>query len=86
MRMALVGAPAYFARHAPPNTPPALASITCALPPAASMPGNPEGRRELNVHVDGTAIAGFGSACLPEDCLATSLADGCLVRVLADWC
>lgn len=57
-----------------------------------------KGRRELKVRVDGplvfnridliqtAAMAGFGLACLPDDCLAAPLADGRLVRVLADWC
>jgi DNA-binding transcriptional LysR family regulator len=57
-----------------------------------------KGRRELNVRVDGqftfnridlitnAAIAGFGLACLPEDCFTSALADGGLTRVLADWC
>ncbi len=54
--------------------------------------------RELRVHVDGqlvfnntslildTALAGFGLAYLPEDQVRAHLADGRLVRVLADWC
>ncbi|NVO12554.1 MAG: LysR family transcriptional regulator [Rhodoplanes sp.] len=57
-----------------------------------------KGRRELRVRVDGplvfnridlilsAAAKGFGLACLPDDCLAAHLADGRLVRVLADWC
>jgi DNA-binding transcriptional LysR family regulator len=32
------------------------------------------------------ALAGFGLAYLPEDQLQPHLADGRLVRVLADWC
>ena len=54
--------------------------------------------RELNVRVEGqlvfngsrqmlkAALAGFGLAYLPEDSVAPYLADGRLVRVLADWC
>lgn len=54
--------------------------------------------RELNVRVDGqlvfnnlalrlnAALAGFGLAYLPEDQVRPYLADGNLVRVLADWC
>lgn len=54
--------------------------------------------RELNVRVDGqlvfnnialrlsAALAGFGLAYLPEDQVRPHLADGRLVRVLADWC
>jgi DNA-binding transcriptional LysR family regulator len=32
------------------------------------------------------ALAGFGLAYLPEDQVKTELADGRLIRVLADWC
>ena len=32
------------------------------------------------------ALAGFGLAYLPEDQVAAHLADGRLIRVLADWC
>ncbi len=54
--------------------------------------------RELRVHVDGqlvlnntslildAALAGFGLAYVPEDQVRAHLADGRLVRVLADWC
>jgi DNA-binding transcriptional LysR family regulator len=57
-----------------------------------------KGERELNVQVDGplvfnvtplmlkAALAGFGLACLFEDQVQAHLADGRLVRVLADWC
>jgi DNA-binding transcriptional LysR family regulator len=54
--------------------------------------------RELKVRVEGqlafnnfalrlnAALAGLGLAYLPEDQVRTHLADGRLVRVLADWC
>lgn len=54
--------------------------------------------RELRVRVDGQLVfnnvsmiitaakAGFGLACLPEDCVRSELADGSLARVLEDWC
>jgi DNA-binding transcriptional LysR family regulator len=54
--------------------------------------------RELRVRVDGqfvfnatapmidAAMAGFGVAYVPEDSVAAQLADGRLIRVLADWC
>jgi DNA-binding transcriptional LysR family regulator len=54
--------------------------------------------RELRVRVDGqfvfngtgpmldAALAGFGLAYLPEDQVQGYIADGRLVRVLADWC
>jgi DNA-binding transcriptional LysR family regulator len=32
------------------------------------------------------ALAGFGLAYLPEDQVQTHLAEGRLIRVLADWC
>jgi DNA-binding transcriptional LysR family regulator len=57
-----------------------------------------KGRRELKVRVEGqlvfnnialrleAALAGFGLAYLPEDQVQAHLAEGRLVRVLADWC
>lgn len=54
--------------------------------------------RELKVRVEGqlafnnvpmvlkAAMGGFGLACVLEDQVATRLANGSLVRVLADWC
>ncbi len=54
--------------------------------------------RELKVRVEGPLVfnnvpmivraakAGFGLACLLEDHVAADLANGSLVRVLADWC
>jgi DNA-binding transcriptional LysR family regulator len=54
--------------------------------------------REVRVRVEGqtvfnssalmleAALAGFGLAYLPEDQVGAQLADGRLVRVLADWC
>lgn len=56
------------------------------------------GRREVRVQVEGqlvfntialrlrAALAGLGLAYLPEDQVMEHLADGRLVRVLADWC
>jgi DNA-binding transcriptional LysR family regulator len=32
------------------------------------------------------ALAGFGLACLPEDEVAVPIANGKLIRLLADWC
>ena len=55
-------------------------------------------RRELKVRVEGqivlnaaalmmkAALSGFGLAYLPEDRVRAPIADGRLVRVLADWC
>jgi DNA-binding transcriptional LysR family regulator len=57
-----------------------------------------KGGREVRVRVDGqlvfnattpmldAALAGFGLAYVPEDAVQAHLADGRLVRVLADWC
>jgi DNA-binding transcriptional LysR family regulator len=57
-----------------------------------------KGKRELKVRVEGqlvfngtapmldAALAGFGLAYVPEDTVRSHLADGRLVRVLADWC
>ncbi len=54
--------------------------------------------REVRVRVEGqltfngsapmrdAAVAGFGLAYLPEDSVQEHLADGRLIRVLADWC
>ena len=54
--------------------------------------------RELRVRVEGqfvfngtgpmldAALAGFGLAYLPEDQVQAHIADGRLIRVLADWC
>jgi DNA-binding transcriptional LysR family regulator len=57
-----------------------------------------KGKRELRVHVEGqlvfntigmrldAALAGLGIAYMPEDYVRPYIADGRLVRVLADWC
>jgi DNA-binding transcriptional LysR family regulator len=57
-----------------------------------------KGARALRVRVDGqlvcngsatmldAALAGFGLAYLPEEVVEDYLADGRLIRVLADWC
>jgi DNA-binding transcriptional LysR family regulator len=57
-----------------------------------------KGGRELKVRVEGqlvfnatgpmldAALAGFGLAYLTEDIVRAHLADGRLIRVLADWC
>jgi DNA-binding transcriptional LysR family regulator len=57
-----------------------------------------KGGHEVRVRVDGqltfnesgpmldAALAGFGLAYVPEDSVQAHLADGRLVRVLADWC
>jgi|SRR5579859_2651515 len=57
-----------------------------------------KGGREIRVRVEGqlvfngtapmldAAVAGFGLAYVPEDTVQTHIADGRLIRVLADWC
>src|SRR5271170_3268443 len=57
-----------------------------------------KGKRDLRVRVDGqlvfngtapmldAALAGAGLAYVPEDAVRAHLADGRLIRVLADWC
>ena len=103
MRMAIVGAPSYFADRPAPKTPHDLthhACINLRLPTLGGLYAWEFGKhgRELNVRVDGqlvlndvpmilkAAIDGFGLACVMEDSAAPLIADGRLVRVLADWC
>jgi DNA-binding transcriptional LysR family regulator len=57
-----------------------------------------KGKRELKVRVEGqlvlnssglmlnAALDGFGLACVPEDLVRARIAEGKLIRVLADWC
>ena len=103
LRMAVVGAPAYFARRTPPRTPHDLSDHDCINLRLATAGGlyawefEKDGR-ELNVRVTGAltfsrapltvraAEDGFGLACVPEDHVASRLAEGRLVRVLEDWC
>jgi DNA-binding transcriptional LysR family regulator len=103
MRMAVVGAPAYFARRPRPKKPQDLTAHDCInlrLPTYGGLYAwEFEKRgRELKVRVEGqlvfnnlalrlnAALAGLGLAYLPEDQVQTHLADGRLIRVLADWC
>ena len=103
MRMAVVGAPSYFARQKRPRTPQDLTAHACINLRLPTLGGIytwefEKGRRELKVRVDGplvfntvalrlnAALAGFGLAYVPEDQVAAHLADGRLIRVLADWC
>lgn len=103
LRMAVVGAPSYFADHPPPQTPHDLTRHICVnlrLPTLGGLYAwefEKDGRT-LNVRVDGrlafndtalilrAAVAGFGLACVMEDQAADLIADGRLVRALADWC
>ncbi len=102
-RMAVVGAPSYFARHPKPRTPQDLARHDCInlrLPTAGGLYAweLEKGGRELRVRVEGqlafnnapmmirAVTDGFGLACVLEDHVKAHLAEGRLVRVLADWC
>ena len=103
MRMAVVGAPSYFAKRPRPKTPQDLTAHDCInlrLPTYGGLYAweFEKGGRDLKVRVEGqlvfnnialrlnAALAGLGLAYLPEDQVAGHLADGRLIRVLADWC
>jgi len=103
MRMAVVGAPSYFARRPRPRTPQDLTAHDCInlrLPTYGGLYAweFEKAGRELKVRPEGqlvfnnvalrlnAALAGFGLAYLPEDQVQAHLADGRLIRVLADWC
>ncbi|MHB1303515.1 MAG: LysR family transcriptional regulator [Acidiphilium sp.] len=103
MRMAVVGAPSYFARRGQPKTPQDLIAHDCInlrLPTFGGLYAweLERGKRQLKVRVEGqlvfnnvalrlnAALAGFGLAYIPEDQVQEHLADGRLIRVLADWC
>ncbi|WP_457153583.1 LysR family transcriptional regulator [Mesorhizobium sp. P5_C1] len=103
MRMAVVGAPAYFAARPKPRAPQDLTTHNCInlrLPTYGGLYAweFEKADRELKVRVEGqlvfntaalrlnAVLAGLGLAYLPEDQVTTDLADGRLVRVLADWC
>jgi DNA-binding transcriptional LysR family regulator len=102
-RMAVVGAPAYFAKRAKPKAPQDLTAHDCInirLPTYGGIYAwEFEKRgRGLKVRVEGqlvfnnialrlkAALAGLGLAYLPEDQVEKPVAEGRLVRVLADWC
>ncbi|WP_404286360.1 LysR family transcriptional regulator [Microvirga sp. RSM25] len=101
-RMAVVGAPSYFANRTRPETPQDLTSHDCISLRMQSgglltWEFEKDGR-ELKVRVDGrlvfntslmaleAAVAGYGLAYLLEDRVQACLADGRLVQMLADWC
>jgi DNA-binding transcriptional LysR family regulator len=103
MRMAVVGAPSYFARRPRPKVPQDLTEHACInirLPTHGSLYAweLQKGKHELKVHVEGplvfnvapfllrSALAGLGLACVFEDQVQEHIAEGRLVRVLADWC
>jgi DNA-binding transcriptional LysR family regulator len=103
MRMAVVGAPSYFARRPRPKVPQDLTEHACInirLPTHGSLYAweLQKGKHEIKVHVEGSlvfnvaplllrsALAGLGLACVFEDQVQEHIAEGRLVRVLADWC
>jgi len=102
IRMAVVGAPGYFAKHPPPRVPQGLTAHSCInlrLPIHGLYAWEFERNgRDLRVRVDGqlvfsttalilgAAVAGFGLAYLPEQQVQKQLDSGALVRVLANWC
>jgi DNA-binding transcriptional LysR family regulator len=103
LRMAVVGAPSYFANRPRPKIPQDLTAHTCInlrLPTYGSVYAweFEKGGREMKVHVEGqltfnnlmlrieAALAGCGLAYLPEDHVRGHIAEGRLIRALADWC
>jgi DNA-binding transcriptional LysR family regulator len=102
LRMAVVGAPSYFATCSASKKPQDLTGHNCInlrLPNGGLYAWEFEkGRRKLHVHVDGqlvlnsapqmvnAALDGFGLAFVPEGMIAAHLATGHLTRVLEDWC
>jgi len=103
MRMAVVGAPAYFAARPKPKQPQDLTEHNCLnlrLPTYGGIYAwEFEKRgRAMKVRVDGqlvlntgllrmnAVLAGLGLAYIPEDLVKRDIADGRLIRVLADWC
>jgi len=102
MRMAVVGAPAYFKSRSEPKTPQDLIGHNCInlrLPTHGVYAWEFEkGNRELRVRVEGQltfngtaqllngALAGCGLAYIPEGLITEHVAKGRLKRVLADWC
>jgi len=103
MRMAVVGAPAYFAKRKKPKVPQDLTAHNCInirLPTYGGLYAweFEKDDRELKVRVEGQLIfnnatlrqkavlAGLGLAYLPENVTRPLIAEGRLIRVLADWC
>lgn len=101
LRMAVVGTPAYFARHPALTTPQDLMGHNCIdvrqaeglTPWTFARDGYPmhvrvEGQLVLDgqVQARAAALAGLGVACVLEDMVRDDLASGRLVRVLDAWC
>jgi DNA-binding transcriptional LysR family regulator len=102
-RMAVVGAPPYFAERRRPKRPQDLTAHDCINLRLPTLGGLyawefEKGKRELKVRVEGqlvfnstamileAVLAGFGLAYVPEDEVRARIAEGKLIRVLADWC
>ena len=103
LRMAVVGAPSYFAARRKPRAPQELTSHNCLnlrLPTHGGLYvwEFEKDKRALNVRVEGqlifngagallrAALEGLGLAYLTEGHVQSYIAEGRLVRVLADWC
>jgi DNA-binding transcriptional LysR family regulator len=103
MRMAVVGAPAYFAQRPIPRSPQQLMAHACINLRLPSYGGFyawefEKGGRELKVRVEGplafnvarlaivAALCGAGLVCLLDEQVQEHIAEGRLIRVLADWC
>jgi DNA-binding transcriptional LysR family regulator len=102
MRMAVVGAPAYFRGRSEPKKPQDLIGhncITLRLPQGGLYAWEfDKNGRELRVRVEGqltynttaqmlnAALAGLGLAYVPEGLAQPHLAKGRLKRVLEEWC
>jgi DNA-binding transcriptional LysR family regulator len=100
-RFAVVGSPAYFARHKPPRAPSDLAAHRCirSRMPSGSIYQWEFGKHGEAVRIDGegaltlddpglmlaAARAGLGLAYLTEWNVSADLEAGTLVRVLEDW-
>jgi DNA-binding transcriptional LysR family regulator len=101
-RIAIVGAPGYFARRGVPRAPADLAGHDCIryrFPSGRTYRWELEnGEQKLEVDVDGrlavsdqalglrAALDGIGLHCTLESLVREPLADGRLIRVLEDWC
>jgi DNA-binding transcriptional LysR family regulator len=103
MRMAVVGAPSYFAKHPMPRVPQDLTSHACINLRLPTYGGFyawefEKAKRELRVRVEGplafnlawlaveAALSGDGLAFVFEQQVHDHIAEGRLVRALADWC
>jgi DNA-binding transcriptional LysR family regulator len=97
----VVGAPAYFRRHSPPQAPRELSEHNCIRLKTPSGRIDPwrfaRGDEEFSVPVDGaivlndlelglrTALSGGGLLYVPESCIKAATAAGTLQSVLRGW-